>query len=197
MRTFKTLPQTVLAIMLASMVGVVACGGAPEPEPEPVEAPEAAAPDSSGTPAGLNPVSIPSENPMTPEKIALGHQLFFDERLSADGSRSCYSCHLNENGLTDGLPTAVGANERQLTRSSPSLWNVPYHAQFYWDGRSGSLAQAMAAWTGGNMGANADEVVAVLNGIEGYRCTSSNQSGPMGLFRKRDFLPVHRPARCA
>ena len=30
-----------------------------------------------------------------------------------------------------------------------------------------------------------------------HRCTSSNQSGPMGLFRKRDFLPVHRPARCA
>ena len=31
----------------------------------------------------------------------------------------------------------------------------------------------------------------------GEHCTSSNQSGPMGLFRKRDFLPVHRPARCA
>jgi cytochrome c peroxidase len=114
-------------------------------------------------------MTIPADNPMTPEKVALGRQLFFDERLSGDGSRSCYSCHLCEKGLTDGLPKAIGAFNKQLPRSSPTLWNIGYHKEFYWDGRSPSLEkQAMAAWTGANMGAKADEIAIKLNGIEGY-----------------------------
>ena len=113
---------------------------------------------------------IPPDNPMTPEKVALGRQLFFDERLSGDGSRSCYSCHVCEKGLTDGLAKAVGAFGKQLPRSSPTLWNIGYHKEFYWDGRSPSLEkQALAAWTGGNMGAKADEVAGKLNALEGYR----------------------------
>ena len=48
-------------------------------------------------------MAVPADNPMSPEKVALGRQLFFDERLSGDGSRSCYSCHVCEKGLTDGL----------------------------------------------------------------------------------------------
>ncbi len=113
---------------------------------------------------------IPADNPLTPEKVALGRQLFFDERLSGDGSRSCYSCHVCEKGLTDGLAKAVGAFNKQLPRSSPTLWNIGYHKEFYWDGRSPSLEkQAMAAWTGANMGAKADEIAARLNALQGYR----------------------------
>ena len=113
---------------------------------------------------------IPPDNPLTPEKVALGHQLFFDERLSVDGTRSCYSCHVCEHGLTDGLPTAIGAANKQLTRSSPTLWNIGYHKEFYWDGRSATLEkQALAAWTGGNMGAKADQIVAKLNALQGYK----------------------------
>ncbi|MGI8732575.1 MAG: cytochrome-c peroxidase [Pyrinomonadaceae bacterium] len=112
---------------------------------------------------------IPDDNPMSPEKVALGRQLYFDERLSGDGSRSCYSCHVCEKGLTDGLAKSVGAFNKQLPRSSPTLWNIGYHKEFYWDGRSPSLEkQALAAWTGANMGAKADEIAAKLNGIEGY-----------------------------
>ena len=117
-------------------------------------------------------MSVPPDNPMTAEKVALGRQLFFDKRLSGDGSRSCYSCHLCEKGLTDGLPKAIGAYEKALPRSSPTLWNIGYHKNFYWDGRSPSLEkQAMAAWTGGNMGAKdkEGEIVAKINGLEGYR----------------------------
>jgi hypothetical protein len=95
-------------------------------------------------------MQIPADNPMTPEKVALGRQLFFDKRLSVDGTRSCYSCHVCEKGLTDGLPKAVGALNKALPRSSPTLWNIGYHKEFYWDGRSGSLEkQGMAAWTAG------------------------------------------------
>ena len=130
-------------------------------------------PDIQPLPAQLttySPMEIPADNPLTAEKAALGRQLFFDERLSGDGTRSCYSCHLCEKGLTDGLAKAVGAFGKQLPRSSPTLWNIGYHKEFYWDGRSPSLEkQAMAAWTGANMGAKADEIVAKLNKIEGYR----------------------------
>ena len=117
-----------------------------------------------------SPMEIPADNPLTAEKAALGRQLFFDERLSGDGTRSCYSCHVCEKGLTDGLPKSIGAFGKQLPRSSPTLWNIGYHKEFYWDGRSPSLEkQAMAAWTGANMGAKADQIVAKLNKLEGYR----------------------------
>src|SRR5437016_1667828 len=55
------------------------------------------------------PMPIPADNPMTTEKVALGRQLFFDKRLSGDGSRSCYYCHVCEDGLTDGKAKAIGA----------------------------------------------------------------------------------------
>jgi cytochrome c peroxidase len=115
-------------------------------------------------------MTIPADNPMSPEKVALGRQLFFDSRLSGDGSRSCYACHVCEKGLTDGLPKSIGAFNKQLPRSSPTLWNIGYHKEFYWDGRSPSLEkQAMAAWTGANMGAKPDEIVPKLNVLQGYR----------------------------
>ncbi|MEK6405511.1 MAG: cytochrome c peroxidase [Acidobacteriota bacterium] len=116
-------------------------------------------------------MEIPVDNPMTPEKVALGRQLFFDKRLSGDESRSCYSCHVCERGLTDGLAKAIGAFNKPLPRSSPTLWNIGYHKMFYWDGRSPSLEkQAMAAWQGGNMGAKDKEaeIVAKINGLQGY-----------------------------
>lgn len=116
-------------------------------------------------------MEIPGDNPMTEQKAALGRQLFFDKRLSVDGSRSCYLCHVCEKGLTDGLAKAIGAGGKQLTRSSPTLWNIGYHKMLYWDGRSASLEkQAMAAWTGGNMGAkdHEDEIVAKVNALQGY-----------------------------
>lgn len=122
--------------------------------------------------AGYEAMAIPADNPMTPEKVALGKQLFFDERLSIDGSRSCYSCHVCEHGLTDGLPKAIGAENKPLTRNSPTLWNIGYHQAFYWDGRSDSLEkQAMAAWKGGNMGVGerTGEIVAKINALQDYR----------------------------
>ncbi len=132
-------------------------------------------PDTQPLPIGLagyEAMTIPPDNPMTPEKVALGRQLFFDERLSIDGSRSCYSCHVCEHGLTDGLPKAIGAGNKQLPRSSPTLWNIGYHKEFYWDGRSNSLeAQAMAAWKGGNMGVGdkTGEIAAKINALQGYK----------------------------
>jgi cytochrome c peroxidase len=132
-------------------------------------------PDIETLPAGLKKfeaMSIPASNPMTPEKVSLGRQLFFDPRLSVDQSKACASCHLCEKGLTDGLPKAIGAGNKQLPRSSPTLWNIGYHKEFYWDGRSGSLeAQGQAAWAGGNMGAKGSEteILGRIKAVPGYR----------------------------
>ena len=132
-------------------------------------------PEIQPLPAGLasyEAMPIPADNPMTPEKVALGRQLFFDERLSIDNSKSCYSCHVCEHGLTDGLPKAIGPGNKELPRSSPTLWNIGYHKEFYWDGRSDSLEkQAMAAWKGGNMavGEKTGEIAAKINALQDYR----------------------------
>lgn len=110
-------------------------------------------------PKSLGKLKVPDNNPITPAKVALGNKLFFDKRLSVDGSRACYSCHQNEQGTGGKEPRAIGAKEKQLTRHSPVLWNVGYFPAFYWDGRAGSLeAQAKGAWGGGNMGVGKDNL---------------------------------------
>jgi cytochrome c peroxidase len=118
-------------------------------------------------------MKIPADNPITQEKANLGWQLWFDKRLSGDGKLACYSCHVNEKGLTDGLALGKGAFDKPLTRSAPTLWNIGYHAEWYWDGRSKALeGQALAAWKLANMGAKDKEkdevradIVAKLNEV--------------------------------
>jgi len=105
-------------------------------------------------PKGINvPPRVPDDNPMSKEKVELGHRLFMDKRLSVDGSRSCYSCHQNQLGNADGRPKALGPGNKDLPRNTPTIWNVGLLASWYWDGRSDSLeAQGLAALKGGNMG---------------------------------------------
>lgn len=103
-------------------------------------------------------MKIPADNPITLEKASLGWHLWFDKRLSGDGKLSCYSCHVNEHGLTDGLAIGKGAFDKPLKRSAPTLWNIGYHAEWYWDGRAKTLeSQALAAWKLVNMGAKDKE----------------------------------------
>ncbi len=131
-------------------------------------------------------MAIPADNPMTAEKVELGKQLYYDKRMSGDGTRSCYSCHVKEKGLTDGLPTAIGAYEAKLTRSAPTMWNIGYYNSLYWDGRSPTLErQVLGAWSGGNMGASgangrpsADEVATKLGQIPGYKAQFEKVFGP-------------------
>lgn len=104
-------------------------------------------------PAGLTAPPVPEDNPMSAVKVELGHQLFFDKRLSVDGSRSCYSCHQNQLGNADGRAKALGPGNKELTRNTPTIWNVAFHGALYWDGRAPSLEKQMVgAWKGGNMG---------------------------------------------
>lgn len=151
-------------------------GAAPSEKALPAASATAAAPALPSPDALTMPrlpeMLIPADNPQTPEKIALGHQLFFDTRLSSDGSVACYSCHKNENGNGGATPLAVGAGGKQLTRHSPVIWNVGFLGAFYWDGRAPTLeAQALGAWGGGNLGVgkeNLEKKAAELAKIPGY-----------------------------
>jgi cytochrome c peroxidase len=74
----------------------------------------------------------------------LGERLFFDKRLSRDGSISCASCHQPERAFSDGLAVAKGVRQLQGNRNTPSLLNARFNQTQFWDGRSPTLeAQAV------------------------------------------------------
>jgi cytochrome c peroxidase len=93
------------------------------------------------SPLGLPPVPIPSDNPQTPEKIALGKRLFEDKRFSADGTVSCATCHDPQKAFTDGLPTSEGIRKLKGTRNAPTVVNAAYYESQFWDGRRASLEE--------------------------------------------------------
>src|SRR5207248_2994224 len=102
------------------------------------------APPIPETPVFLPAVEESRDNPTTPDKVWLGYQLFFDKRLSRDGSMSCESCHHPEQAWTSGNATdpKVGGTNK---RNAPSMENVAYYQSFYWDGRAPTMEAVSAA----------------------------------------------------
>ena len=90
---------------------------------------------------GLPSLTIPVDNPQTPEKIALGRLLFNDKRFSANGSVSCASCHQADKAFTDGLPVAIGINGQAGTRNAPTVLNAAFYQTQFLDGRASSLEE--------------------------------------------------------
>src|SRR5437868_3535838 len=64
------------------------------------------------------------DDPKRAEKVALGHTLFFDKRLSGNNDRACYSCHMNEDGNGGHDPLAIGSGDKPQPRHAPVIWNV-------------------------------------------------------------------------
>ena len=75
---------------------------------------------------------VPQDNPMHIQKVELGRHLFYDTRLSINGSYSCASCHKQELSFTDGLTNSLGATGERHPRSSMSLANVVYTPRLTW-----------------------------------------------------------------
>jgi cytochrome c peroxidase len=167
---------------------------APVPPPKVDEASTADAQAWKWTlPDGIaDPPEVPADNPMTAEKVALGHALFMDKRLSGDGSRSCYSCHQNELGNADGRATALGAGDKPLSRNTPTIWNVGYHKALYWDGRAPTLEkQMLGAWGGGNMGAGKDKLAAKAAEIGALPEYAPQFATAFGLAADAPVTPEH------
>ncbi|HJQ25850.1 MAG TPA: cytochrome c peroxidase [Blastocatellia bacterium] len=114
---------------------------------------------------------IPKDNPLTAEKVALGRALFFDKRLSADGTVSCATCHVPERAFTDGKRVAEGIGGRHGRRNSPTLLNAMFNTGQFWDGRAESLeAQARLPLVNPDeMGSQTDEqIIARLHNDPDY-----------------------------
>ncbi len=122
-------------------------------------------------PAGLPPVQHPKDNLPTPEKIALGKQLYFDGRLSADNKVSCASCHDPAKGFSNGDQFATGVEGKKGGRNSPTVINTAYQKFQFWDGRAKTLEeQALGPIQNPiEMNLTLEAAVAKLNGIEGYK----------------------------
>ncbi len=75
---------------------------------------------------------VPEDNPMSAAKVDLGRHLFYDARLSADGSVACASCHEQALGFADGRATAIGIDGETGTRNAPGLANVAYLPVLTW-----------------------------------------------------------------
>jgi len=116
-------------------------------------------------------VVVPADNPQTAAKIALGAQLYFDPRLSADNTISCATCHDPEEAWANHDATDTGIGKKVGNRNSGTILDSAYMKYQFWDGRAASLEQQALGPIENpiEMGETLDRVVAKLNAIPGYR----------------------------
>ena len=119
----------------------------------------------------LPPVPVPPDNPQTDAKIRLGAQLYFDGRLSADGTISCATCHDPKAAWANHNPTDTGIRGQVGGRNSGTILDSAYMRYQFWDGRAGSLEeQALGPIHNPiEMGETLENVVRKLNAIPGYK----------------------------
>jgi len=110
--------------------------------------------------AALGPPPIPADNPMTPEKIALGEMLFFDPILSGNHAMPCSACHEPSAGWAVQAPISFGYPGTTHWRNSQTIVNSAYYGKLFWAGASGSLEhQARSAARGGVAGNGEDDMM--------------------------------------
>ena len=115
---------------------------------------------------------VPKDNPLTKEKVDLGHLLFFDKRLSQDNTIACATCHIPALAFTDGQPVSTGIKRLQGGRSAPTSINRGFSKVQFWDGRAPTLeAQSVGPLTNPieHGFPNNDNVVAKIKTIKGYK----------------------------
>ncbi|MDE0250896.1 MAG: cytochrome-c peroxidase [Gammaproteobacteria bacterium] len=116
------------------------------------------------------------------EVAQLGHQLFFDKRLSTREQVSCASCHQTERHFTDGLEVAVGA--KTGVRNTMSIVGTAYSPWFFWDGRKDSLwSQALSPLESPlEHGSTRMQLVHLVTQDSGYRMQYEKLFGPLAKF---------------
>ncbi|HEX5392537.1 MAG TPA: MbnH family di-heme enzyme [Rhodocyclaceae bacterium] len=83
-------------------------------------------------PPGFPQPAVPADNPMSAAKVELGRHLFYDKRLSGNGTTSCGTCHLQKLAFTDGKARATGSTGEHTARSAQHLANVAWNATYTW-----------------------------------------------------------------
>lgn len=103
----------------AAMLWAMACGSPPAADP-------------LNVPSGFPAPRVPADNPVTAEKIELGRQLFYDPKLSGNGTQSCGTCHEQRLAFTDGRTVGLGSTGQRHIRGSMSLANAAYVSTLTW-----------------------------------------------------------------
>ena len=145
------------------------------------------------------------DNPITPQKIALGRMLYYDNRLSIDGKVSCNSCHLLGAYGVDNEPTSPGHEGKRGARNSPTVYNAAFQFAEFWDGRAKDVEEQAKGpvLNPVEMGMpDPNYVVKILKGIPGYAplfraafpgepdpITYDNAARAIGAFERRLVTP--------
>jgi cytochrome c peroxidase len=141
------------------------------------------------SPLGIEGRLVDLEDPPTPETIRLGRWLYYDPRLSADGTISCATCHLPENAFSEAKPVSTGIDGQQGTRKSPSFINQAWtiYPHFFWDGRAASLEeQALGPIANPiEMGNTHEAMIQTLEGIAGYAAYFGEAFGSEEITEER------------
>lgn len=87
---------------------------------------------------------VPPDNYPTTETIALGRRLFYEAKLSVDGTLTCASCHNPQLGFADGRRVSRGFGDKLGTRNAPTVLNAAYYTSQFWDGRATTLEDQAA-----------------------------------------------------
>ena len=127
---------------------------------------------------------IPLDNPLTQAKVSLGETLYFDKRLSLNGTVSCATCHDPANSFTDHRALAIGVSDTMGTRNAPTILNAMFVSQLFWDGRTGRLEeQAKQPLLNSFEMGMSDEasVVSRLSAIPEYRRSFAQVFGKQGI----------------
>jgi cytochrome c peroxidase len=132
---FGSWTSIMLLFGAAAAIALTAHADVPKAGPLAHPAPD----DQRGFPRALFSTAVPADNPATPDKVALGQKLFFDGRLSADGTVACATCHDPDKGFTDQRVTSVGIRGQKGQRNAPSVLNALYNDTQFWDGRAAHL----------------------------------------------------------
>jgi len=133
--------------------------------------PAKAAPAAPKVPLGLPNLKVPDDNPTTPDKVELGKMLYFDKRVSKDGTVSCATCHDPATAWAENEPTSTGIHEQKGARNAPTVINAAYAASQFWDGRAATLEEQATGPVENpvEMGHSMEAVVAAFSKIPGYR----------------------------
>jgi len=116
-------------------------------------------------------IPFPKDNACTADRETLGKVLFFDTRLSGANCTACASCHNPGFSWGDALPHGVGFGSKELGRRTPTILNVAWGEEYFWDGRADSLeAQALGPIKSpGEMNMPLDKMLEKINVIAGYK----------------------------
>ncbi len=101
---------------------------------------------STAAPKGVDPVAwagiyVPTDNELTADRIALGRRLYFDTKLSKDGTVACATCHDISRGFTDNRNVSEGIGDHLGQRSAPTAMNAALLQNMFWDGRAPTLEE--------------------------------------------------------